>query len=45
MLFNDKHFVLSVLERLPNLYRNFKVKHSDDSDICELAFNFFIPKF
>ena len=44
-LFIDKPFVLSILERLPNLYSNFRVQYSDDSDISELAFNFSFRNF
>ena len=45
ILFIDKPFVLSILERLPNLYSNFRVQYSDDSDISELAFNFSFRNF
>jgi hypothetical protein len=44
-LFIDKPFVLSILERFPNLYSNFRVQYSDDSDISELAFNFSFRNF
>ena len=45
ILFIDKPFVLSILERLPNLYSNFRVQYSDDSAISELAFNFSFRNF